>query len=113
MFGGRIEVKESHRNHPHWKPSYCWRADWQTAINFLYAIEPWVRIKSEQILAAKLWDAVRNRGTKKRTIDDDEVIDMMVRQVQWLNRKGRRANDDVEPVQAVLETIPAEYWHAA
>src|SRR5271166_3856286 len=53
LFGGRIEEKKLYPGKPHWKPSYCWRLDWDAAIGFLVAIEPWVRIKKDQILVAR------------------------------------------------------------
>lgn len=104
-FGGRIETT-NHKKHPHWKTSYCWRGDWDTAINFLVAIEPWVRIKKDQILVARLWNAIRNRGNVRPDGDYIETISLLVNQLQWLNRKCKRLADDQEPIQKVISMLP-------
>jgi hypothetical protein len=107
LFGGRIETRKEYPGKPHWKPSHCWRVDWDAAMAFLLAIEPWVRIKSEQIFVARMWDAVRSRGTApQRGPEYRDMIGLLVRQLQWLNRKGRRIVADVEPIQACLATLP-------
>jgi hypothetical protein len=112
LFGGRIETKALHRDNPTWKASYCWRLDWDMAINFLVAIEPWVRIKREQILVARFWDALRNRNKKRPTneekqtvADQRQMVAILVRQLSWLNRKGRRKENDKEPMQEILDTL--------
>jgi hypothetical protein len=111
LFAGRIETKIAYPNKPLWKTSYCWRLDWDAAIEFLEVIEPWVRIKKDQILVARLWDVVRNRDkgrpTKdnKKVNDDKEMTELLVRQLAWLNRKGKRSDDDKEPMQEVLDTL--------
>src|SRR5215467_452 len=91
---------------PMWKPSYCWRADWDEAVSFLVQIEPWVRIKKEQIYCARMWDAVRNRKKKREDQEHYEMIELLVQQLQWLNRKGKRQEDDEEPIEKTLATLP-------
>lgn len=105
-FGGRIEARTTHLKMVSWKQAYCWRLDRDAAVAFLYKIEPWVRIKKEQIWVATAWDVVRNR-TPSRSLPQDykEMVDLLVRQLSWLNRKGRRKAEDVEPVSACLATL--------
>jgi hypothetical protein len=108
VFGGRIETKVAYSDKPQWKTSYCWRLDWDAAVQFLEAIEPWVRIKSDQILVARLWDAVRNRGNRiSSEADYKEMIELLVKQLAWLNRKGRRSSEDKEPMQEIIDTLDA------
>ena len=104
MFGGRIETAK-HAKRPHWKPSYCWRLDWDAAIEFLCAIEPWVRLKSDQILVAKFWYSLRNRRGQRVDAEKKEAIGLLVRQLQWLNRKGVRAANDTEPMAEVMKEM--------
>lgn len=106
LFGGRIEIARF-KTKPHWKPSYCWRIDADQAVDFLCIIEPYVRIKTEQILLAQLWSAVRNRSPGVRWTDDyREMIDLLVKQMQWLNRKCNRLISDSEPMEDCLKTLP-------
>ena len=108
-FGGQVSQYDYSKN-PTWKTSYCWRLDWDSAMDFLCAIEPWVRIKAEQILVAKVWGAIRNRGGKKLTDDYRSQIDLLAKQLHWLNRKCKRLESDIEPIAEVLTTlsVPAE-----
>ena len=108
-FGGRIEAAV-HRDHPDWKPSFCWRLDGAAAVEFLNLIAPWVRIKQEQIFLASLYDAVRNRNTARPDQAYREMLALLERQLKWLNRKGQRKEDDIEPIAACLATlaVPAE-----
>lgn len=104
-FGGRIETKkQSGRS----KASYFWRLDWDAAIAFLEMIEPWVRIKQDQILVARLWDVARNRGNVRPDDDYREMVTLLVGQLQWLNRKGPRVETDKEPMAQVKFSVPID-----
>lgn len=116
--GGSIHAS---RARGRWKPSYCLRWNGAAAVEFLETIEPWARIKAEQILVARTWDAVRNRdrGTR-RDNEYQEMILLLVEQLRWLNRKGQRGAGDGEPIADVLASlrvpmkqILAEVGHAA
>src|SRR5215475_13682646 len=100
--GGRIETRTAYPGKPTWKASHCLRWDWDHAIAFLEAIEPWVRIKKEQILVAKMWDALRNRGNARPDEQYRDMILLLVSQLQWLNRKGKRREGDKEPIAETL-----------
>src|SRR5215831_10670720 len=82
LFGGRIETKKAYAGKPLWKPSYCWRADWDAAISFLVQIEPWIRIKKEQIYCARVWDAVRSRGNANVDQEYRDMIELLAQQLQ-------------------------------
>ena len=112
IFGGRIETKKVFKDHPTWKPSYCWRLDWDSAIRFLNIIDPWVRIKREQILVSQFWNEIRNRGSRPPTKDHIELTTILVDQLSWLNRKGNRLSNDIEPIQNILDTLPEEIRNA-
>ncbi len=108
-FGGRIQVTHQ-KTKPAWKTSYCWRADGAHAIAFLKLIDPFVFIKKDQIITAMLWDDIRNRSRgQKRDEEYRSSMELLVRQMQWLNRKGPRQSDDLDPMEEVLKTVPLEY----
>ncbi len=108
-FGGRIQTTH-HKNKPAWKTSYCWRIDGSPAVAFLRLIDPFVYIKKDQILTAIFWDEIRNRLTSFRPDKEyRDLIDLLVKQMQWLNRKGPRQFDDLEPMKETLKTVPLEY----
>lgn len=106
LFGGRIETKMAYPGKPHWKTSYCWRIDGAKAVEFLLAIEPWVRIKREQIWVAQAWEFARNKKSGSR-MDDGyrDAMRLLTQQLAWLNRKGKRRPDDRNPVEACVEAM--------
>lgn len=104
-FGGRIEIAP-HPQRLHWKPSFCWRLDGAAAVKFLNMIAPWARIKQEQIFLANAYDAVRNRETgNKRDQEYHNMLTLLELQLNWLNRKGRRQDNDIEPIAECLGTL--------
>ncbi len=107
-FGGRISTTLQ-KKRPAWKTSYCWIIVGGKAIDFLRLIDPFVIVKRDQILTAMFWDDIRNRiPCKPSSAEDKELVFLLVRQLQWLNRKGPRLEMDKEPIQEVLDTIPIE-----
>ena len=109
-FGGRIQVTHQ-KNKPAWKTSYCWRVDGAQAIFFLRLIDPFVFIKKDQILIAMFWDEIRNRLTGfRRDKEYRDTMDLLVKQMQWLNRKGPRQSNDLDPMKEMLKTVPLEHW---
>lgn len=100
-FGGVIRTTEI--DNPNWKTSYDWSFAGEQAIRFLSLIEPWIMIKSEQILLAKHLFEIRNRKGQRRT---EEYVDTILRirdHLNWLNRKGKRKEDDLRPIPFVTE----------
>ncbi len=107
-FGGRIETL--HHKNPTFKISYCWRIDGSRAVDFLRLIDKFVIIKKDQISVAMCWDIIRNRSRGTRRDEEYRgLIDLLVKQLQWLNRKGPRQIDDLEPMAEVLKTVPPKY----
>jgi hypothetical protein len=104
-FGGRIECSKNETKT--WKESYCWRLDGDRAVDFLVSIEPWAKVKREQIFVARMWDAIRNRAAgKRRDQHYNDMCALLRNQLQWLNRKGKRLVGDAEPIDEVLKTLP-------
>lgn len=98
IFGGDIQRSSSRR--PGWKQAWQWRLSWSRAIDFLDAIEPWIRVKVEQLHVAFAWDAIRP-GRGKQI--DGPALELLAAQLAWLNRRG--GNHEPDPVSAALAGV--------
>lgn len=86
-FGGTL-CDVTHNRFPHWKPSYDWSITGNAAVNLLSKIEPYVRIKIDQIDIAMAWHYLRSHGGKTSDEHKDKM-QLLVDQMHWLNKKGR------------------------
>lgn len=109
IFGGRIQ---SFHGKKEWKVGYHLDIRWDSAVAFLEAIEPWLRIKKEQAWVAFGWDIVRHRGHTRSP--KDGCIELLVAQMKWLNKKGIGGQLGADPMTAILQRewnvlFPDEY----
>ncbi|HEX3124009.1 MAG TPA: hypothetical protein VHQ21_11980 [Rhodanobacteraceae bacterium] len=84
QFGGDISPMK--RRKALWKTAYQWRLSNQAALNFMSAIEPWLRIKQEQAHLACAIDATRpgyGGGSW-----NEEVKELLVSQSKYVNWRG-------------------------
>lgn len=95
QFGGQIYKQCGRR--VGWKQGYNWRLSWSSAVEFLDLIRQWLLIKDQQADTIFAWDAMR-LGYGKRM--DQEVLELLVHRIKWLNKKGPRTEPD--PIDAVL-----------
>jgi len=107
QFGGYL-CKLTHRREG-WKPSWSWCLTSRAAVKFLTELEPYLRIKQEQVWLVWGWDFIRpntpgpGRGKKWSNWDNDETkeaMDLIVDQAHWLNQKGPQTRS--EPMALAL-----------
>lgn len=87
-FGGDIKHKKKRDG---WKDAWEWRLQWTKAIDFLSAISPWLQVKNRQASVAFAWDAIRpgsGRKTKHQMLEHQEAVDLLSKQLSWLNKRG-------------------------
>lgn len=103
VYGGDIK-SISHRKEG-WKPSWIWRLSHSRAIKFLDDIYPWLILKHEQVLTAICWDEARP-GTGKRW--DKESVDLLCARMAWLNRRGTRDADKIDPIIPIIQEMEVQ-----
>lgn len=111
LYGGKIYSFHGKR---HWKVGYHFVLLWDVAAEFLSDIEPWLRIKQEQAWVGIAWNEVRHRGSGPRSASENECMDLLVRQLRWLNKKGIEGQQGSDPVTVCLQQsfgtlFPDEY----
>lgn len=100
-FGGNIQPLSKRKEN--WKQGYYWRISWTRAVEFLSHVEPELRIKKRQAHVIFAWQAIRpGRGTHKKF--DPDAADLLLRQMAYLNRKGK-SEVEVEPAEQLLNEI--------
>lgn len=100
LFGGNISRLSLRK--PGWKQGWSWRLTGSEAVEFLAAIQPWLKIKDRQATVAFAWNAVRP-GPGRGPIDEDSLV-LLRKQLAWLNTKGGTC----EP-EPLLEYLPDDY----
>lgn len=101
-FGGDIQPVGG--RHQGWKQAYHWRLNNARAVDFLDAVYPHLRIKDGQARLVFLWDAIRPGTNGKRWWGEDERrgLDLLRRQMDWLNRRGAQPERPPEPMRLAL-----------
>ena len=112
-FGGDI-TKMSRK--AGWRQSYQWRLSWSKAIDFLVAIQPWVRIKSDQIALAFCWDHFRvGRGRRLSPEEAEEIysVNSYIKECfNYLNKRGtHNLEDPIDRVLLEVEWAEGESCH--
>jgi len=99
-FGG--DISPLSRREDGWKQGWSWRLSWSKAVDFLDKIEPWLVLKSKQAQTVFAWDAIRiGRGRKPENDKEDhaKAVDLLVKRMHWLNKRGDK--DPIDPIEAV------------
>lgn len=94
-FGG--DIKPLSLRKPGWKQGWLWRLSWSRAVDFLSAIEPYVRVKDRQIHTVFAWDAIRPRVgklTAAKAAEYRDCLELLVKRMHWLNQKGENLEPD-------------------
>ncbi|HWZ35875.1 MAG TPA: LAGLIDADG family homing endonuclease [Mucilaginibacter sp.] len=108
QFGGYISTSINKKN-PHHKIVYMWTLDYNHALDFLRLIEPWVGVKNNQLFLARIFGVIKNKDRSiTRSPEYHEVMVLIKDQMQWLNRKGKRLDADIEPMKKIFDLIPQE-----
>jgi len=101
QFGGDIKPLAARRDR--WKQGWYLRLSWSRAVNFLDAINPYLRLKAEQARTIFAWDAIRlgsGSVSKIRRVQYDDACSLLIERIKWLNSKGPRLMDD--PINRVI-----------
>ncbi len=104
QFGGHIQ--KASRPNASWKPAYHWVISNSASARFLEKIEPWVRIKQEQVWLVLAWDAIRPGTGNRWSLDAKEALDLINNQSKWLNWKGVN-RPEVSPIDQELAVVGA------
>jgi hypothetical protein len=96
IFGGRLSFYKS--NNAKHKDVHSWVISGSDCIDFLTAIKPWVIIKHEQICLAEFFFEIRNVTNRPAPADLAYSMILIRDQFRWLNRRGPRREDDIEPI---------------
>jgi hypothetical protein len=99
-FGGDIQPLALRKKG--WKQGYSWRLTWTKAVDFLEVIQPHLILKTRQAETVFAWDAIRlhrGRVAPARRIEHQPAIDLLVKRMTWLNKKGNGTLTD--PIDSV------------
>ena len=99
-FGGHISRLTGRKSG--WKQAYAWVINNSKAVEFAEKLEPWLRIKQEQVWLLFAWDAIRPGSGKKWDAEKLDVLDMLNAQSKWLNYRGEGRTDD-SPIDKELK----------
>jgi len=101
-FGGYITPLS--RSKAKWKQAYAWVINNTKAVDFVALLEPWLRIKHEQVWLLYAWDAIRPGHGRRWDEEKLDVLSMINAQSKWLNYRGE-GRPDVSPIDAELESV--------
>lgn len=100
-FGGHISRLTGRKSG--WKQAYAWVINNAKAVDFVASLEPWLRIKHEQVWLLFAWDAIRPGYGKRWDAEKLDVLDMLNAQSKWLNYRGE-GRAAISPIDAELES---------
>jgi hypothetical protein len=101
-YGGNITEGSNYKIRKNWKKSWTWRLSYQKAVDFLMDMYPWILVKEAQVLTALTWAKARP-GKGKRW--DAGAAQLLFDRMAWLNRKGPRHINEIDPIIPVLEEM--------
>lgn len=99
-FGGYITPLTGRKSG--WKQAYAWVINNSKAVDFVARLEPWLRIKHEQVWLLFAWDAIRPGSGKQWSAEALETLDMLNAQSKWLNHRGE-GRTEISPIDAELK----------
>jgi hypothetical protein len=99
-FGGRIQKLT--RGKDNWKTAYAWILNNSKAVDFVEKIEPWLRIKKEQVWLLYAWDAIRPGYNKRWDTEKLDVLGLLNAQSKWLNYRGT-GRAETSPIDAEMK----------
>lgn len=97
QFGGSIQSKKVYPSH--WRQPHVWRLQYSKAALFIIKVYPYLLVKHEQAICVKLWEAIRPGSTGRW---DQDSLDLIRKQLTWLNERGALARSTPEPMVAAL-----------
>lgn len=114
-FGGDIQ-KSTVVKKPNWKPRFTWRLQYRQAVEFLDSIFPYLILKKEQAIVAFALQAIKDKpkyagfqkGYSKET---KKAIELCIKQMKWLNKKGKLGQITRSPVDKIVEKLLNAGWH--
>ena len=96
VFGGRVHSKIS--KNKKCKDAFVWKLSTTEAVPFLKKIKPWIIIKREQIALAEHFFDIRNTSNREASEHYHEYVLKLKYKMNWLNRKGNRSPQDIDPI---------------
>lgn len=101
-FGGYISPLSKRK--ANWKPAYAWIISNAKAVDFVAKLEPWLRIKREQVWLLFAWDAIRPGYNKRWEAENLAALDLINAQSKWLNYRGT-GRDETSPIDIELDSV--------
>jgi hypothetical protein len=99
--GGDIASLYRPKEKTNWSPTWVWRFAGSRVVELLVAVEPFVRVKSDQILLVHAWAATKVDG--RATQEDLAVESFIVENMKWLNQRGAQGRTGADPGTRLLQ----------
>lgn len=104
-FGGTVHVCHKEGDLGNNKPTWEWKLSSSKSVKFLEIIFPWLRIKRPQVVLLFVWNLIRPGSGRQLDDEGRAILTLIKRQINWLNRRGKRRTDDVEPIEGFLHEL--------
>lgn len=100
VFGGHIQKLS--RVNDKWKPAFAWVLNNSKAVDFVEKIEPWLRVKKEQVWLLYAWDAIRPGYGRVWDDEKRDALSLINAQSKWLNHRGV-GRAEISPIDAEMK----------